>query len=155
MHTRISQVIFTQSPKTTRESVLGVECLYTAKELDLNSCGRTCSKTFLVNIPHFTEALEYNSCLNRKVAIDSQGHIKNCPSQSRSFGNVNQVNLRDAIIDEEFVSLWRIKKDDITVCRDCEHRYICTDCRIFTQNDNDQFSKPSKCTYDPYSAIWH
>jgi hypothetical protein len=47
-----------------------------------------------------------------------------------------------------------VRKDDIEVCKDCEFRYICTDCRIFKNDSNDIYSKPKKCNYDPYTNTW-
>jgi len=38
--------------------------------------------------------------------------------------------------------------------KDCEFRYICTDCRVFIQEDTDILSKPLKCKYNPYEATW-
>jgi len=40
-------------------------------------------------------------------------------------------------------------KDKIDVCKDCEYRYACLDCRCFRMNE-DIYSKPKKCKYNPY-----
>ena len=48
-----------------------------------------------------------------------------------------------------------INKDLIDVCKDCEFRYICTDCRAYIQDKNNIYSKPAKCNYDPYNAEWY
>ncbi len=50
---------------------------------------------------------------------------------------------------------WRIKKDMIDVCKICEFRYICPDCRVFITDDTDILSKPKKCNYDPITAVWN
>ena len=42
----------------------------------------------------------------------------------------------------------------IHVCKDCEFRYICTDCRAYIEDPNDILSKPLKCGYNPYTAEW-
>lgn len=117
-------------------------------------CGIVHSDYFVTNIPAFSEALHHNSCLNRKISIDINGEIKNCPSMYKSYGNVQNLKLADAINNDEFKKLWTIKKDDIGICRDCEFRYICTDCRAYIEDPEDLFSKPLKCGYDPYSAKW-
>ena len=44
-----------------------------------NSCGFIKHDYFTVNISLFTESLSYNTCLNRKLSIDKDGYIKNCP----------------------------------------------------------------------------
>ena len=54
-----------------------------------------------------------------------------------------------------FKEKWGISKDHISVCRDCEFRYACSDCRAYLENPEDAFSKPLKCGYDPYSGKWN
>lgn len=119
------------------------------------SCGYISKEGFEVNIPLFTEAQKFNTCLNRKISIDENGDIKNCPVLQKSYGNIKTVSLQSAIAQKEFKELWEVNKDQIDVCKDCEFRYICTDCRAFISDDRNRFSKPSKCSYDPYSARWN
>jgi SPASM domain peptide maturase of grasp-with-spasm system len=107
-----------------------------------------------VTVDHFTEALQFNTCLNRKISICADGEIKACPAIGHSCGNVASVSLEAAARDPVLVQLGGITKDQVAVCRDCEFRYICTDCRAFTAEPGNQYSKPAKCSYDPYSAIW-
>ncbi|WP_294301005.1 grasp-with-spasm system SPASM domain peptide maturase [uncultured Chryseobacterium sp.] len=103
------------------------------------------------------ESMSYNSCLNCKLSIDSDGNIKNCPSMSRSFGKINDKNLDEITQAPDFKKYWNISKDSIEVCKDCEFRYICTDCRAYTERthvdkNNFDLSKPLKCSYDPYTG---
>lgn len=117
-------------------------------------CGVVHPYYFEVNIDLFTEAQKHNTCLNRKIAIDEQGNIKNCPSMQKTYGNIATTNLKTVVLEAEFRKYWNLHKDQIEVCRDCEFRYICTDCRAYRSNDNDLLSKPKKCNYDPYTATW-
>jgi SPASM domain peptide maturase of grasp-with-spasm system len=102
----------------------------------------------------YSEAIQFNTCLNCKASIDTDGEIKNCPSMKKSFGNYREVSLLEIVKKPEFKKLWTVKKDDIEVCRDCEFRYICTDCRVFIKNLDNIFSQPLYCTYNPYIARW-
>lgn len=152
---RITEVFLFGCQTTEVKSILGVEVIYSAREsISEANCGEICKSNFAINIPHFTEAMQANSCLNRKVSVDAYGNIKNCPSDTTSYGYVGNQSVREALLNEAFVGKWKIRKDDIEVCRDCEFRYICTDCRIFIENRENQLSKPSKCSYDPYTATW-
>lgn len=117
-------------------------------------CGIVNESYFNTNIQLFTESKNYNNCLNKKIAIDVNGNIKNCPSMSDSFGNVKNISVEKAIRLKEFEKYWKITKDDILVCKDCEFRYICTDCRAYIQDSSNILSKPAKCNYNPYEAIW-
>lgn len=101
----------------------------------------------------FVEAQHFNGCLNRKVSIDSKGEIRNCPSMPRGYGHVSSTRLDDVVKSTEFRRPWLVRKDQIEVCRDCQFRYACTDCRAYTQGGA-EFGKPSKCGYDPYRDVW-
>lgn len=97
---------------------------------------------------------KFNGCLYKKVTIDKDGQVKNCPSIKNSYGHYSKVDIRQLIKDEKFNSLWKLKKDDIKVCMDCEFRYNCTDCRAFLTDESDIKSKPLKCGYNPYTNVW-
>jgi SPASM domain peptide maturase of grasp-with-spasm system len=94
------------------------------------------------------------SCLNREISIDADGNIKNCPSMKESFGNIRDTTLAEAIEKPGFKKYWDINKDKIHVCKDCEFRYICTDCRAYVEDTEDILSKPLKCGYNPYTGEW-
>jgi SPASM domain peptide maturase of grasp-with-spasm system len=100
------------------------------------------------------ESKLYNNCLNRKLGIDIHGNIKNCTALNKSYGNLKDSNLIEIVSSLEFQKLWLIKKDDIMVCKDCEFRYMCSDCRAFTEN-NDLYGKPKYCRYNPYKMEWN
>ncbi|WP_108424691.1 grasp-with-spasm system SPASM domain peptide maturase [Flagellimonas amoyensis] len=117
-------------------------------------CGAVNMKYFNTNLPKVLEAMKHNSCLYKKISIDEEGNIKNCPSMSQSFGNITNTTLQEALDHPDFKKYWNITKDQIAVCKDCEFRYICTDCRAYLENPEDQYSKPLKCGYDPYTNQW-
>lgn len=122
-------------------------------------CGQVELKNFNTNMPKFLEAINYNSCLHKKIAIDIEGNIKNCPAIVQSFGQIKNTRLKEALEKPGFKNYWSITKDHISTCKDCEFRYVCTDCRGYTQKNivNEKgldISKPLKCGYDPYSGKW-
>jgi SPASM domain peptide maturase of grasp-with-spasm system len=102
----------------------------------------------------FFEHKLYNGCLNKKVAVDVKGEIKNCPSMPSSYGNIQDTRIIDAIHVAEFKEVWKINKDQIETCKDCELRYACSDCRAFLEQPENIYSKPLKCGYDPYTHTW-
>lgn len=117
-------------------------------------CGIINSSYFTSNIETFTESQNFNSCLNRKISIDKDGSIKNCPSMKQSFGNIKNKLLKEVLQIPEFKKYWNISKDQIEVCKDCEFRYICTDCRAYLDDVDNIYSKPLKCGYNPYQNEW-
>lgn len=121
---------------------------------DETHCGNVSKLNFSTTMGMFMESHFFNSCLNRKISIDRKGFIKNCPSAKPAFGHHRDNTLADAIGNEEFRKYWSVTKDQVSVCRDCEFRYICTDCRMYVEEEGDIYSKPSKCNYNPYKAVW-
>jgi SPASM domain peptide maturase of grasp-with-spasm system len=122
--------------------------------LSSKNCGIIRDKHMIVNLHLFTEAQRHNTCLNRKIAIDVEGNIKNCPSMPHSYGNIKDTTLKEALEHPDFKKYWYIHKDQIEVCKDCEFRYICTDCRAYLEDPHNLYSKPLKCGYNPYTGEW-
>ena len=154
---RVSSIVIHSAPERRQLPPLrtGVTIEYRAAAVDSPACcGKIHPGYFVVNLETFAEAQRHNSCLNRKISIDARGEIKNCPSMARSFGNARETSLHGALAQRDFTALWSINKDQIEVCKDCEFRYICTDCRAYIRDAADRYSKPSKCSYDPYTAEW-
>ena len=116
--------------------------------------GKISKKTFSVNAAHVCLSKNCNSCLYKKISIDKNGEIKNCPSMKRSYGNIATTELKELLNNPEFTKLWYITKDKVEVCKDCEFRNICTDCRCFLTDETNIFSKPKNCSYDPYTNKW-
>lgn len=128
---------------------------YIQSSLDENHCGIISLENLTLNDISTNNLLKcYNGCLYKKITIDKNGNIKNCPYFSETFGNISTVALASVWNDEQFRKKWYIKKDDIEICQDCEFRYNCTDCRAFLTNKNNIYSKPLKCSYDPYRKVW-
>jgi len=123
--------------------------LTTRKIENQNSCGIVESNYFNLRLEHFIESNQFNTCLNRKICIDIKGNVKNCPAFSKSYGNINSINIHHLLKNKGFTKFWKIKKDKISVCKDCEFRHICSDCRAFQTKDY-TFEKPIKCLYTPY-----
>jgi SPASM domain peptide maturase of grasp-with-spasm system len=118
-------------------------------------CGQISPYYFSLNIHTFTEAQMYNTCLNHKLCIDADGNIKNGPAMKQNFGNIQTVTLKKVIEKPEFKKMWYINKDQIDVCKDCEFRYMCTDCRCFIKDPENLYSQPAKCGYNPYICKWN
>jgi len=124
------------------------------KITNFTSCGVVSQKYFTVNKLKVLESINHNSCLHKKLAIDKDGNVKNCPAMGENFGNIKDTSLHEAVNKSGFKKYWNITKDQIEVCKDCEFRHICTDCRAFVENPEDQYSKPLKCGYSPYTNVW-
>jgi SPASM domain peptide maturase of grasp-with-spasm system len=156
---RIFKIVFLNSDKDFQDNILSdsICCNISYTKNDIKSsvnCGVINETYFVTDLDMYNEGLKYNTCLNRKISIDQNGEIKNCPSMAESFGNIKDTTLEEALNKEGFKKYWNITKGQINICKDCEFRNVCTDCRAYTQDPNDIYSKPLKCGYDPYTNIW-
>ena len=151
---KINTIIIFNSPKDESEKISNVIFIYTKINISNCHCGAIDTRYFSQSIDHFTESQHHNTCLNRKVCIDINGEIKNCPSLNKNFGNIRNTTLAEAIEKPGFKDLWFINKDKVDVCKDCEFRHMCTDCRAFIKDPENIYSQPSKCPYNPYIAKW-
>ncbi|WP_313805985.1 grasp-with-spasm system SPASM domain peptide maturase [Flavobacterium sp.] len=139
-------------------SDMGYVVLVERNVLNEKSCGVINSEYFYSNIKLFSESQYHNTCLNKKISIDKEGYIRNCPSMPQHFGNIKDTTLKQALSQPDFKKYWNVTKDMIEVCKDCEFRHICTDCRAYTEQtyfDGEiDLSKPLKCGYNPYTNEW-
>jgi SPASM domain peptide maturase of grasp-with-spasm system len=142
--------------RRTSAKLVAMEIEMTTKKLESAlDCGSIATKQLLrPSTSTFNELHHFNGCLNRKVSIDENGQVRNCPAMGRSFGHHQAVTLSDVVAGPSFQSAWRARKDEIKVCQDCQFRYACTDCRAFLEDPDSEDSKPLKCGYDPYTDSW-
>lgn len=156
-YNRITSIIVHSSPESIckNDLVYNVPIIFSDKQvISQHCCGIVSPDYFVTSIPAYSESLHHNSCLNRKISIDTKGNIKNCPSMAESYGNIKDTTFTQALTQAGFKHYWSITKDQISICKDCELRHICTDCRAYLEVPSDPCSKPLKCGYDPYTCIW-
>ncbi|MDR2836493.1 MAG: hypothetical protein LBV69_09960, partial [Bacteroidales bacterium] len=90
-HKRLQSVIVANSPEENCISMdkLNVNfVLFVTETMAFNSCGEIHPMMFTINLPFFTESQQHNTCLNRKICIDVEGNIKNCPNMQENYGNI-------------------------------------------------------------------
>ena len=108
---------------------------------------RTTKKSYIENI-------FYNSCWNKKIAITSSGDLLPCIfARDEVIGNIKKSS-KD-ILKEKVIEKWKITKDKVETCKDCEFRYCCHDCRPLAKAINGNiYSKYPRCCYNPYTGEW-
>lgn len=165
-HPIVTMLTFTSSPENKMhkvfidpnldEKIVVSKILYTQQPVtSCESCGIINMRNMVVpQMKEFSEAKNFNSCLNRKIAVDENGFIKNCPSMTKHYGHHKDVHLFEALNQAGFKDVWKSNKDQIATCKSCEYRYICTDCRAYVEDPQNMLSKPLKCNYDPFSGTW-
>ena len=152
---RINELVIHSFPETNKApEKTSTRLLITHQTMtDASCCGVISPKYFNLDFNHFLESYNYNSCLNRKIGVDVNGYIKNCPSMKENYGSINNERITNIVGQDKFKKAGDLKKNLIEDCQVCEFRHICTDCRAFLESDT-SLKKPAKCSYDPYQMIW-
>lgn len=115
---------------------------------------------FKVDINTLTHYVSGHSCLMGKLAVTEFGEVLPCVFSRRTpLGNILSSDLKQIVKEEAVQRIWHSTKDDVMVCRDCEYRYVCHDCRplsyeIAAGNASYLTSPYPRCTYNPYIGQW-
>jgi radical SAM protein with 4Fe4S-binding SPASM domain len=110
---------------------------------------------FIVEIKTFSEAQKHNLFFNRKLYIDSKGLIRNGVESHQQFSSITEdKSIKKTVSSSRFQKLWKINKDEIEVCKDCEFRYMCLDNRIPKKRKDGTFFQETECAYNPYVSLW-
>jgi len=157
---RFMHQLFVYSSKDSRADL--EKSIYVSQRIyNINLCGVIDKDNFTINMYSYLENLNHNSCLNRKVTIDRNGDIKNCPAMSTVYGNIFVDDIENVLLNSNIKKYWSVAKDSIETCKYCEFRYVCTDCRAYVEkpitdlsSSELNLSKPLKCGYDPYKGTW-
>lgn len=112
----------------------------------------------VVNMKLYCESQEYNTYYNRKMYIDSLGFIKNAPEIAETGWNITQLKDNEQLLGiihaNAYTKLWKVRKDDIHVCRDCEFRHMCVDRVVPVRREDGTFYRKQECNYNPYICKW-
>lgn len=125
----------------------------------LKQTGMISRPLFSTDLMSFSRNHDYHSCLAGKIAIDSEGSVMPCVFiRNYEIGNLRNQKMEDLLSSQEVDNIWRLTKDKILVCKDCEYRYVCSDCRSIVQVEalsaNYLEAPYSRCNYNPYSGEW-
>ena len=129
--------------------------VYTTDSFIINDSSKIKLENFVPNILLYTESLNYNAYYNKKIVIDQNGWIRPSFFESTFFGKVGDKSISLILKNSKFAKYWKVKKDNIEVCKDCEFRYSCIDERIPHKSVKSKLWKfNSKCNYDPINMNW-
>ena len=127
---------------------------HSIKDYDILKSRYLCKAEFYTSKNDYMINKYMNSCWNSKFAITSTGDILPCVfARDEIIGNVKETLIKELINKQN--EYQNITKDMIDVCKDCEFRYSCHDCRPLAKGlYNDIHAKNPRCLYDPYTGEW-
>lgn len=110
---------------------------------------------FVLNTISFSESQSCNLYFNQKLYLNPfKKYLKNSPNSLVSFEIKEYTQIKKIIDSKKFKSLWKINKDKIDVCKDCEFRYMCFDDRIPEKRNDKEYFHKTECEYNPYLSLW-
>lgn len=113
------------------------------------------SPVFSANREDYEHNRQWNPCWAGKLTITNNGDIIPCVmGRTEVVGNVKEQSLREILESPKLKSLWGLTKDQIEICKDCEYRYVCGDCRPLAIARGGLHGSMPRCTYDPYKGYW-
>ncbi|MBO5262012.1 MAG: radical SAM protein [Clostridia bacterium] len=104
----------------------------------------------------FDKAAHENTCWYGKLAIDSLGNVFPCVFQRDVlYGNASTHSIKEILSSPELKKGWLCDFSKIEVCKDCEFRFACKDCRAHEiAITGNFFGKNPRCLYNPYLGKW-
>ncbi len=112
---------------------------------------------FWTSEEQFERNFALNTCWYGKIAVMENGDVIPCEfERNYKYGNIRNNTIREILEKDETISKWWLNFDKIDVCRDCEYRYACRDCRALGISVcGSMTSKNPRCLYNPYSGEWN
>jgi len=111
----------------------------------------------LCKYPVFQKRHYFHNCFGDKLCITVSANVIPCiMARNIILGNLLEQSLNDIFYSPKAKEIRYLTKDKIEICKDCEYRYACFDCRIKTKSPltwNSLYEKPV-CSYNPYKGIW-
>lgn len=175
---RISIVAMKQNEQDTKQTEAFLKSLgvKNVKSTTIEPAGRGCDENLTpVDIckkqvrsrPYFAKTYQNiflrnktgHNCFLEQICVGADGSVYPCLAERKvSYGNIRFNSLNEILLSETAQKFRHLNKNHIDVCRDCEYRYCCFDCRVRAKDylgGNDFHAKPWWCTYNPYTGKWN
>jgi radical SAM protein with 4Fe4S-binding SPASM domain len=112
---------------------------------------------FTTSASQFARQFHYHPCWQGKLAITEDGRVLPCVfAREECAGNVRHASLA-AIVQGRLQRMWRLTKDQMQICKGCEFRFACGDCRPLAMGTDPEgrLDAPTPdCHYDPTTGEW-
>ena len=150
-----------RKPDPLRPSGRGDNQLNQPEDINLIKYGFKLNPDFKANKERITHNISGHPCLFGKIAIIEFGDVLPCIfARNHNLGNyLDTHSIQPILYCPELYQIWHTTKDNVYVCRDCEYRYVCFDCRPLAEaaaaGYADFKTSPNpRCTYNPYTGHW-
>lgn len=99
-----------------------------------------------VSYYNYFRNIDGNPCWDNQLAVTADGFVLPCIMARREImGNVSEKRIKDFICDKTVEKWWKLTKNKIEECKDCEFKYACFDCRPRERVNRDLYSSNKLC----------
>lgn len=111
---------------------------------------------FRCSLDNFNKACYRNTCWCNKCVISTNGDVFPCEFERNiKYGNVLSNLLIDILSKPLVQNYWNLNLNKVNICKDCEFRFACHNCRPLAYGINGNIlDKSPRCSYNPYEGIW-
>lgn len=175
---RISIVVMKQNEQDIEQTEVFLKSIgvKNVKSTAIEPAGRGCDENLITvdirkkqvrNRPYFAKTYQNifwrnktgHNCFSEQICVGADGSVYPCLAERKvSYGNIRFNSLGEILLSETAQKFQHLNKNYIDVCRDCEYRYCCFDCRVRAKDyldGSDFHAKPWWCTYNPYTGKWN
>ena len=105
----------------------------------------------------FIKSHTINTCWYGKIAIQENGNVIPCVFERNiSYGNCKKTSIENILHNANTQKHWFWNYNNVNICKDCEYKYCCKDCRVLAKAVNGRLEdKTPRCKYDPYTGTWN
>lgn len=115
---------------------------------------RSVNKIPRPSLKRITRGQSGHPCWQGKINISYNGFVSPCIMwQPEKTANNSLLSNSLYGVLEDYIKpvFWGLSKDKIDICKDCEYRYVCNDCRPISSSLHD---RGKICSYNPYTGKW-
>ena len=116
-----------------------------------NNVNPNLNKNYHFDLISFYHNLEFHPCLGKTLFISSKGNIFPCPMfRTCKIANIKNKEFMSVLreIKNIILMIWKNNLDYINNCKDCEFRYICSDCRALEEKLSDSPNNKLLCEFN-------
>lgn len=112
--------------------------------------------SFSTSKEFFIDTIYSNNCWKNKIVISENGDVLPCVfARTEICGNVKKDTIK-SILNNKLSDYWNYDFSNIDICKDCEYRFACKDCRPVAMSDTGNINSHTKyCKYNPYKGEWY
>lgn len=134
----------------------GCQSKHTPDKPEVVAKAKHSKPAFFTTKRQFDINAQRNSCWYGKLAITETGDVIPCVfERTLKYGNVLAQSLGDILASQPLKDNWFRDFSQIEICRDCEFRFACKDCRPLGISIGGNIKdKNPRCLYNPYTGTW-